>query len=175
MVSTGRRNTSRWRWFVAVYMHQRVMAIKEMRGKIWSRGRASTARREHRVRFWEAIARGLSSSVSALSSVNANLGPYSRLAVVTTETSAIQREKKGMACPPGASYAGRVRCVHLVCAAVADCGLRALGRRAQSVTYSSATPAMIAPELSLLLRHWKLRAGGCGGIVRFLLARLTMS
>jgi len=47
------------------FKHQRVQAIREMRGKIWSPGRPSTARREHRVRFWEAIARGLSSEDAA--------------------------------------------------------------------------------------------------------------
>ena len=36
-----------------------------MRGKIWSPGRPSTARREDRVRFWEAIAGGLSSENAA--------------------------------------------------------------------------------------------------------------
>jgi len=36
-----------------------------MRGKIWSPGRPSTARREDRVRFWEAIAIGLSSEDAA--------------------------------------------------------------------------------------------------------------
>ena len=50
---------------MAVYKHQRVQAIREMRGKIWSPGRPSTARREHRVRFWEAIAAGLSSEDAA--------------------------------------------------------------------------------------------------------------
>ncbi len=50
---------------MAVYKHQRVQAIRELRGKIWSPGRPSTARREHRVRFWEAIARGLSSEDAA--------------------------------------------------------------------------------------------------------------
>ncbi len=50
---------------MAVYKHQRVQAIREMRGKIWSPGRPSTARREHRVRFWGAIARGLSSEDAA--------------------------------------------------------------------------------------------------------------
>jgi transposase, IS30 family len=36
-----------------------------MRGKVWSPGRPSTARREDRVRFWDAIARGLSSEEAA--------------------------------------------------------------------------------------------------------------
>lgn len=48
-----------------MYKHKRQAAIREMRGKIWSPGRPSTARREHRVRFWEAIAQGLSSDDAA--------------------------------------------------------------------------------------------------------------
>ena len=48
-----------------VNRHQRQMAIREMRGKMWSPGRPSTARREDRVRFWEAIARGSSSEDAA--------------------------------------------------------------------------------------------------------------
>ena len=36
-----------------------------MRGQMWSPGRPSTARREDRVRFWEAIARGVSSEDAA--------------------------------------------------------------------------------------------------------------
>ena len=36
-----------------------------MRGQMWSPGRPSTARREDRVRFWEAIARGVSSEEAA--------------------------------------------------------------------------------------------------------------
>src|SRR5947207_9591640 len=43
----------------------RQQAIRAMRGKIWSPGRPSTTRREDRVRFWEAIARGLSSEDAA--------------------------------------------------------------------------------------------------------------
>ena len=54
----GRRNTSRWRWFGMANRHQRQLAIRAMRGQMWSPGRPSTARREDRVRFWEAIARG---------------------------------------------------------------------------------------------------------------------
>jgi IS30 family transposase len=50
---------------VAVFKHQQVAAIREMRGKMWSPGRPSTFRREHRVRFWEAIARGLSTEDAA--------------------------------------------------------------------------------------------------------------
>lgn len=45
--------------------HQRRQAIRAMRGKMRSPGRPSTARREDRVRFWEAIARGLSSEDAA--------------------------------------------------------------------------------------------------------------
>jgi hypothetical protein len=45
--------------------HQRQLAIREMRGKVWSPGRPSSARREDRVRFWEGIARGLSSEDAA--------------------------------------------------------------------------------------------------------------
>jgi transposase, IS30 family len=47
------------------YKHRRVQAIRVMRGKMWSPGRPSTARREDRVRFWEAIARGLSTDDAA--------------------------------------------------------------------------------------------------------------
>ena len=61
--STGGRNTSMVE--VAVFKHQQVAAIREMRGKLWSPGRPSTFRREHRVRFWEAIARGLSTEDAA--------------------------------------------------------------------------------------------------------------
>jgi IS30 family transposase len=44
---------------------QRQLAVRAMRGHIWSPGRPSTARREDRVRFWEAIAGGLSSEDAA--------------------------------------------------------------------------------------------------------------
>jgi DNA-binding CsgD family transcriptional regulator len=47
------------------YKHQRVQAIRAMQGRMWSPGRPSTARREDRVRFWEAIARGLSTDDAA--------------------------------------------------------------------------------------------------------------
>ena len=40
--------------------------IRAMRGHMWSPGRPSTARREDRVRFWEAIARGLSTEEAAV-------------------------------------------------------------------------------------------------------------
>ncbi len=45
--------------------HQRQQAVRAMRGKLRSPGRPSTARREDRVQFWEAIARGLSSEDAA--------------------------------------------------------------------------------------------------------------
>ena len=48
-----------------VHKQQRVEAVRAMRGKMWSPGRPSTARREDRVRFWEAIATGLSSEDAA--------------------------------------------------------------------------------------------------------------
>ncbi len=48
-----------------VNKHQRQLAVRAMRGKIWSPGRPSTARRGGRVRFWEAIAAGLSSEDAA--------------------------------------------------------------------------------------------------------------
>ena len=48
-----------------MFKHEKVAAIREMRGKMWSPGRPSTARREHRLVFWEAIARGLSSDDAA--------------------------------------------------------------------------------------------------------------
>ena len=49
-----------------MFKHQRVAAIREMRGKMWSPGRPSTFRREDRVRFWAAIARGVSTDAAAL-------------------------------------------------------------------------------------------------------------
>jgi len=48
-----------------MYKHERQAAVRVMRGKVWSPGRPSTARREHRVGFWEAIAGGLSSEDAA--------------------------------------------------------------------------------------------------------------
>jgi hypothetical protein len=45
---------------------KRQQAIRVMRGQMWSPGRPSTARREDRVRFWEAIARGASSEDAAV-------------------------------------------------------------------------------------------------------------
>ena len=44
---------------------QRQVAVRAMRGKMWSPGRPSTARREDRVRFWKAIASGASSEAAA--------------------------------------------------------------------------------------------------------------
>ncbi len=44
----------------------RQRAIRELRGYMWSPGRPSTARREDRVRFWEAIARGMSTEDAAV-------------------------------------------------------------------------------------------------------------
>ena len=48
-----------------MYKHERVAAVRQMRGKIWSPGRPSTATREHRVGFWKAIARGMTSEDAA--------------------------------------------------------------------------------------------------------------
>src|SRR5215204_996626 len=62
--SGGCRNTSRWRWCV-MGVRDRQRVVRAMRGQMWSPGRPSTARREDRVRFWEAIARGLSSEDAA--------------------------------------------------------------------------------------------------------------
>jgi IS30 family transposase len=44
---------------------KRQREIRAMRGMVWSPGRPSTARREDRVAFWEAIASGLSSEEAA--------------------------------------------------------------------------------------------------------------
>jgi AraC-like DNA-binding protein len=44
---------------------KRQQAIRSMRGQIWSPGRPLTAHRDDRVRFWEAIAGGLSSEDAA--------------------------------------------------------------------------------------------------------------
>ncbi len=46
---------------VAMGVGKRQRAIRAMRGRMWSPGRPSTAQREDRVRFWETIARGMSS------------------------------------------------------------------------------------------------------------------
>ncbi len=47
-------------------VRQRLQAVRAMRGQMWSPGRPSTARREDRVRFWQAIARGASTEDAAL-------------------------------------------------------------------------------------------------------------
>ncbi len=44
---------------------KRQRTIRAMRGQMWSPGRPSTARREDKVCFWEAVARGLSSEDAA--------------------------------------------------------------------------------------------------------------
>src|SRR6266852_9849145 len=44
---------------------KRQQAIRAMRGQVWSPGRPSVARREDRVRFWQAIASGASSEDAA--------------------------------------------------------------------------------------------------------------
>lgn len=45
---------------------KQLAAVHAMRGQMWSPGRPSTARREDRVRFWMAIADGISSEEAAL-------------------------------------------------------------------------------------------------------------
>jgi IS30 family transposase len=45
---------------------RRQLAVRALRGQMWSPGRPSTARREDRVRFWEAIARGATSEAAAV-------------------------------------------------------------------------------------------------------------
>jgi IS30 family transposase len=45
---------------------KRQRSVRAMRGQMWSPGRPSTARREDRVRFWEAIALGASSEEAAV-------------------------------------------------------------------------------------------------------------
>ena len=47
-----------------MFKHERVAAIRQMRGTMWSPGRPSIARREDRVWFWRAIARGVSPDVT---------------------------------------------------------------------------------------------------------------
>ena len=46
-------------------VRERGLAIQAMRGQIWSPGRPSIARREDRVRFWKAIARGVTTEDAA--------------------------------------------------------------------------------------------------------------
>ena len=62
--SIGRRNTSRWRWF-AMGIGKRQQVAPEMRGQMWSPDRPSSAHRDDRVRFWKAIARGVSTEDAA--------------------------------------------------------------------------------------------------------------
>ena len=50
---------------VLVSVVKRLEAVHAMRGQMWSPGRPSIARREDRVRLWEAIARGVSSEDAA--------------------------------------------------------------------------------------------------------------
>jgi hypothetical protein len=45
---------------------ERQRAVRAMRGQMWSPGRPSTARREDRVRFWQAIGSGVSSEDAAV-------------------------------------------------------------------------------------------------------------
>jgi len=47
-------------------VRERQLAVRAMRGQMWSPGRPSTARHEDRVRFWEAIARGASTEDAAV-------------------------------------------------------------------------------------------------------------
>ena len=47
-------------------VRERQQAVRAMRGQMWSPGRPSTARRDDRVRFWEAISRGASSEDAAV-------------------------------------------------------------------------------------------------------------
>jgi IS30 family transposase len=47
-------------------VRERQVAVRAMRGQMWSPGRPSTARRDDRVRFWEAIAGGASSEDAAV-------------------------------------------------------------------------------------------------------------
>ena len=49
-----------------MFKHERVAAIRDMRGKMWSPGRPSMFRRQDRVRFWAAITRGVSTEAAAL-------------------------------------------------------------------------------------------------------------
>jgi Helix-turn-helix domain len=56
-------------------VRERQQAVRAMRGQMWSPGRPSTARREDRVRFWQAIARGVSSDDAAVTAgVSAPVG-----------------------------------------------------------------------------------------------------
>jgi IS30 family transposase len=56
-------------------VRERQAAVRAMRGQMWSPGRPSTARREDRIRFWEAIARGASTDdASVAAGVSAAVG-----------------------------------------------------------------------------------------------------
>src|SRR5207342_2062370 len=56
-------------------VRERQQAVRAMRGQMWSPGRPSTARREDRIRFWEAIARGASTDdASVAAGVSAAVG-----------------------------------------------------------------------------------------------------
>ena len=56
-------------------VRERALAIQALRGQIWSPGRPSIARREDRVRFWRAIARGASTEdASAEAGVSSPVG-----------------------------------------------------------------------------------------------------
>ena len=56
-------------------VRKRQEAVRAMRGQMWSPGRPSTARREDRVRFWEAIAQGVSTEdAAAKAGVSAPVG-----------------------------------------------------------------------------------------------------
>ena len=58
-----------------VGVRERQAEVRAFRGQMWSPGRPSTARREDRVRFWEAIARGVSSEDAAgVAGVSAAVG-----------------------------------------------------------------------------------------------------
>ena len=56
-------------------VRERQAEVRAFRGQMWSPGRPSTARREDRVRFWEAIARGVSSEdAAAVAGVSSAVG-----------------------------------------------------------------------------------------------------
>jgi IS30 family transposase len=60
---------------MAMTKRAQTRAVWAMRGKMWSPGRPSTARREDRVRFWEAIARGVpSDDAAAVAGVSSAVG-----------------------------------------------------------------------------------------------------
>jgi DNA-binding CsgD family transcriptional regulator len=50
-------------------VRERRLAIQAVRGQVWSPGRPSVARREDRVRFWKAIARGVTTEDAAVEAV----------------------------------------------------------------------------------------------------------